>query len=183
MKESSCNRLLEIARASVEAAVRGQPTPDVEESDPGLTGLQGCFVTLKSGRALRGCLGRFTSDIPLCALVNQMARASATEDPRFAFQRIKPDELDGVDIEISVLSPLERMENPLDIELGRHGIDIQRGHAHGCFLPQVATETGWSKEEFLGHCCRDKAGLDYDAWKDAKTEVRVFTAEVFGERE
>ena len=95
----------------------------------------------------------------------------------------KPDELVDVDIEISVLSPLERIENPLDIELGKHGIDIQRGYAHGCFLPQVATETGWSREEFLGHCCRDKAGLAYDAWKDPKTEVRVFTAEVFGEKE
>jgi len=183
MKESSRQRLLEIARASVEAAVRGQPMPDVQESDPDLTGFQGCFVTLKSGPALRGCLGRFTSDMPLHALVNEMARASAMEDPRFVSQRIKPDQLDGVEIEISVLSPLERIENPLDIELGTHGIDIQSGYGHGCFLPQVATETGWSKEEFLGHCCRDKAGLAWDAWKDPKTEVRVFTAEVFGEKE
>ena len=183
MKESSRSRLLELARASVEAAVHRQPMPEVAESDPDLTGLQGCFVTLKSGPALRGCLGRFTSDMPLHALVNEMARASAMDDPRFVSQRIAPDELNGVDIEISVLSPLERIENPLDLELGKHGIDIQCGYAHGCFLPQVATETGWSKEEFLGHCCRDKAGLDYDAWKDPKTEVRVFTAEVLGERD
>ena len=181
MKESSRRRLIEIARASLEAAVNGRPPPQVGESAPELQARVGCFVTLKSGERLRGCLGHFTSEQPLCQLVNQMARSSATEDPRFIGQRITPGELPRIAIEISALSPLERIANPLDIELGKHGIYIRKGMASGCFLPQVASETGWTKEEFLGHCCSHKAGLAYDAWKDPATAVEVFTAEVFGE--
>ena len=183
MKESSRKRLLEIARAGVEAAVRGRPPPVVQESEPELQGKQGCFVTLKNGEELRGCLGHFTSSKPLYKLVNEMARDSATKDPRFFSYPITPDELPRLDIEISVLSPLKRIQNPLAIELGKHGIYIRRGAAAGCFLPQVATETGWSKEEFLSHCCSHKAGLAPDAWKDPDTEVLTFTAEVFGEKE
>ena len=182
MKESSRKRLLAIARASVEAVVRCGPLPEVEESDAELQCEQGCFVTLKSGENLRGCLGHFTSRRPLYKLVNETARASAADDPRFFHSRITPEELPQVSIEISVLSPLERIEDPLDIELGKHGIHIRRGAATGCFLPQVATETGWSKEEFLSYCCSHKAGLPPDAWKDPETEVLTFTAEVFGEK-
>ena len=182
MKEGLRKRLLEIARGSVEAAVNGRPLLEIEESAPELQGKQGCFVTLKNGEALRGCLGHFTSDRPLYELVNETARSSATQDPRFSLNRITPAELADIDIEISVLGELKRMENPLDIKLGRDGIYVRRGAAAGCFLPQVATETGWSKEEFLSYCCSHKAGLAPDAWKDPKTEVLVFTAEVFGEK-
>jgi len=183
MKDSSRERLLQIARASVEAAVQGLPPPAVEESDPELQGKQGCFVTLKNGAALRGCLGHFTSNRALWRLVNETARASATQDPRFFSRPITPDEVPHLDIEISVLSPLERIANPLDIELGLDGIYIRRGSAAGCFLPQVATETGWSKEQFLSHCCSHKAGLAPEAWRDPDTEVLTFRAEVFGEKE
>jgi uncharacterized protein len=79
-----------------------------------------------------------------------------------------------------VLSPLERTTDPLSLRLGVDGIYIRRGYAAGCFLPQVATETGWTTEEFLSQCCSHKAGLPPDAWKDPKTEVYLFTAEVFG---
>jgi len=183
MKEAARRRLLEIARASVTAAVNRRPLATVAEDDPELQAHCGCFVTLKNGEELRGCLGHFFSDKPLCRLVNETARASATEDPRFLSNRITPDELTDIRIEISVLSPLERIANPLDIELGVHGIYIRRGTAAGCFLPQVATETGWSKEEFLSYCCGHKAGLSPDAWKAPDTIVEVFTAEVFGEAE
>ncbi len=183
MKETTRQRLLEIARCSVTAAVNGAPLPKVEESDPELTGKQGCFVTLKNGEHLRGCLGNFVSRIPLCRLVNEMARASATEDPRFFSSPITPQELPQLAIEISVLSTLERIANPLDLELGVHGIYIRRGGAAGCFLPQVATETGWSKEEFLRSCCSHKAGLAPDAWKQPDTEVYVFTADIINEKE
>ena len=142
MNESARRRLLEIARASVEAAAQGQPLPRVQEADPELQGKQGCFVTLKNGGMLRGCLGNFISSKPLYKLVNEMARASVTDDPRFYSHPIKPDELPHLTIEISVLSPLERIKNPLDIELGKHGIYIRRGYAAGCFLPQVATDEG-----------------------------------------
>jgi AmmeMemoRadiSam system protein A len=181
MKESSRKRLLEIARASVEAAVQRRPLPKVQETEPELQGKQGCFVTLKSGEDLRGCLGHFTGDKALYKLVNEMARASATEDPRFFSQRITEAELRSINIEISVLSPLKRIANPLDIRLGVDGIYVRRGYAAGCFLPQVATETGWTKEEFLSYCCGHKAGLSPDAWKNPETEVLVFQAEVFGE--
>ena len=85
-----------------------------------------------------------------------------------------------MDVEISVLSPLEKTSDPLSLRLGTHGIYIKRGCASGCFLPQVATETGWTKEEFLSYCCSHKAGLADDAWKDPKTEVFLFTADIFG---
>ena len=183
MNETSRKRLLQIARQSVAAAIQGKPLPKLDESDPELQGKQGCFVTLKNGENLRGCLGHFTSVKPLWKLVNETARASATEDPRFWSYPITPDELDHLSIEISVLSPLQRIANPLAIELGVDGIYIRRGAAAGCFLPQVATETGWSKEEFLSHCCSHKAGLSADAWRDPDTEVLTFRAEVFGETE
>jgi AmmeMemoRadiSam system protein A len=137
-------------------------------------------VTLKNRSRLRGCIGQFVSDRPLVELVVEMAKASATGDPRFMTNPITAGELNKLDVEISVLSPLQRTDNPLNLELGTHGIYIKRGYACGCFLPQVADETGWGKEEFLSQCCSHKAGLAPDAWKDPKTEVYLFTAEVFG---
>jgi AmmeMemoRadiSam system protein A len=109
-----------------------------------------------------------------------MAIASATGDPRFFADPITPRELKHLDVEISVLSPLQRTKDPLSLQLGVHGIYIKSGVSSGCFLPQVATETGWDKEEFLSYCCSHKAGLAPDAWKDPDTEVYLFTAEVFG---
>jgi uncharacterized protein (TIGR00296 family) len=109
-----------------------------------------------------------------------MAEASASKDPRFFGYPLTAKDLRDLDIEISVLSPLERTDNPLGLRLGVDGIYIKRGYASGCFLPQVATETGWTTEEFLSYCCSHKAGLPSDAWKDPRTEVYLFTAEVFG---
>jgi len=180
VKAENREKLLEIARHSVGAAVRGEPLPRGSEDDPELQQHCGAFVTLKHHGRLRGCLGNFTSERPVYELVNHLARSSATEDPRFVMDRISPEELPEIDIEISVLSPLRRIENPLDIELGVHGIYITRGAASGCFLPQVATEQGWDKEQFLSYCCAHKAGLPADAWRDPETRVEVFTAEVFG---
>ena len=108
-----------------------------------------------------------------------MAKVSATEDSRFVFNRITSKELDSLNIEISVLSKLQKTDNPLSLRLGTDGIYIKNGMTSGCFLPQVAAETGWSKEEFLSYCCSHKAGLTPDAWKDKDTEVFLFTAEIF----
>ncbi len=182
LSDKSKKRLLEIARESAVAAVKRQPHPAFKETDPEITGKQGAFVTLKNGEFLRGCLGNFVSDRPLYELVSEMAAASATEDPRFFSDPIKPAELPQISIEISVLSQLEKIANPLDLELGKHGIYVKRGWASGCFLPQVATETGWTKEEFLSHCCAGKAGLAPNSWKHPDTDVYVFTAEVLGEQ-
>ena len=175
-------QLLKVARSSVAAAVGRVGMPTVSAEDPALNRPCGAFVTLKTAERLRGCIGRFVADGPLWQTVQQMAAAAATDDPRFADNRIRPDEVADLDIDISVLSPLERTDDPLSLTLGTHGIYIKRGVRSGCFLPQVATETGWSKEEFLSQCCAGKAGLPPDAWREADTEVYLFTAEVICEK-
>lgn len=180
MTEKQRHQLLEIARDTLTAVVGRAPLPMPQTDDPELNAPCGCFVTLKNQGRLRGCIGQFTSDRPLVRLVVDVAKASATSDPRFLANPVTPGELNSLDIEISVLSPLERTDDPLGLELGTHGVYIKKGCASGCFLPQVATETGWSAEEFLSYCCSHKAGLPADAWKDSETDVFLFTAEVFG---
>ena len=180
MNETQQRKLLCLARDTVRAVVKDQALPAAQSDDPELNAACGCFVTLKNGGRLRGCIGQFTSDKPLVELVVQMAKASATSDPRFLADPIVSSELNELDVEISVLSPLKKTEDPLGLTLGTDGIYIKQGCASGCFLPQVATETGWSKGEFLSFCCSHKAGLPADAWKDPQTEVFLFTADVFG---
>ena len=180
MNEAQRKTLLKTASETVEAVVLERPVPRPESRDAELNRHCGCFVTLKNEERLRGCIGQFVSDVPLIELVADMARASACSDPRFFDEPITAAELKYLDIEISVLSPLSKTKNPLDLRLGIDGIYIKKGFASGCFLPQVAAETGWSKEEFLSYCCAHKAGLPADAWKDPCTEVYLFTAEIFG---
>jgi len=180
MNDAQKKALLKTARDTVEAILTGGAVQKPKSDDPELTAHCGCFVTLKNRGQLRGCIGQFTSDRPLIELVVEMAKASATGDPRFFADPITADELEQLDVEISVLSPLQKTDDPLSLRLGTDGIYIKRGCASGCFLPQVATETGWSKKEFLSYCCAHKAGLPADAWRDPKTEVYLFTAEVFG---
>ncbi len=180
MNDTQKQILLKVARDTVEAVIKGKPAESPQSDDPELNAPCGCFVTLKNHGRLRGCIGNFISDSPLIELVAEMAKASATSDPRFFADRISKGELDKLDIEISVLSPLQKTSEPLSLQLGIDGIYIKKGRASGCFLPQVATETGWSKEEFLSYCCSHKAGLAPDAWKDQETEVYLFTADVFG---
>ncbi|HHT9111973.1 MAG TPA: AmmeMemoRadiSam system protein A [Candidatus Wunengus sp. YC65] len=182
LDEQAKKILLDIARKSIAAAIKRLPISHITCNHPDLQEQQGAFVTLKTHGNLRGCIGRFVSDIPLYQLVSEIAISSATEDPRFEFNRIKPSELNHLEIEISVLSPLKLIQNPLDFELGKHGIFIKRGPQIGCFLPQVATETGWSKEEFLSHCCSGKAGLPDDSWKYGDVEIYTFTAEIIEEK-
>lgn len=180
MNDEQKQILLETARDTVKAVIGRKSPPQPESEDPELTAYCGCFVTLKNHGKLRGCIGQFTSDIPLIHLVVEMAKASAIGDPRFLADPITIDELNQLDVEISVLSPLKKTDDPLSLRLGVDGIYIKRDRVSGCFLPQVATESGWSKEEFLSHCCAHKAGLPADAWKRPETEVYLFTAEVFG---
>jgi AmmeMemoRadiSam system protein A len=181
MNDQQKKTLLKVARDTVEAIIMRQKIPPPQSDDPELNAQCGCFVTLKNRDRLRGCIGRFISDGPLIELVAEMAKASATGDPRFFADPISAGELEKLDIEVSVLSPLKLTDDPLSLRLGVDGIYIRKGRASGCFLPQVATETGWSKEEFLSYCCAHKAGLAADAWKDPETEVYLFTADVFGE--
>ncbi len=180
MNDQLKQTLLKVARDTVEAVIKQKSVPPPQSDDPELNAPCGCFVTLKNRDRLRGCIGQFISDSPLIELVAEMAKASATGDPRFLADPITAGELEKLDIEISVLSPLKRTDDPLSLKLGVDGIYIKKGRASGCFLPQVATETGWSKEEFLSYCCAHKAGLAADTWKDPETEVYLFTADVFG---
>lgn len=182
MDEKDKKILLSIARESIESAIRDTPCKKtrIEITSPELKEKSGAFVTLRTNGELRGCIGRIVSDIPLHKLVSEMAVAAAKEDPRFS--QILTSELERLEIEISVLSPLEKIDDPLNIEPGRHGIYIKKGSSTGCFLPQVATETGWTKEEFLSQCCSMKAGLSPDAWKSKNVDVYIFTSEMISEK-
>ena len=135
----------------------------------------GAFVSLHKQGRLRGCIGHFGEDTPLYEIVAEMARAAAFEDPRFS--PLHRDELDDIDIEISVLTPMRRIQSLDEFELHQHGIYIRKGYRSGTFLPQVADEVNWTKEEFVGHCSQDKAGLGWDGWRDA--ELYVYEAIVF----
>ncbi len=183
LSESDRRTLLAIARKTIEARLKGVPPPAVPPggSDT-LEAPCGAFVTLKDRGRLRGCIGTFTARKPLRETIREMAEA-ALRDPRFAGDPVTAAELPEIDLEISVLSPLEKTSDPLaEIELGRDGIFIEAGFRSGCFLPQVAEETGWSLPEFLANCCTHKAGLEPDAWKRPDVTVYRFEAEVFGEK-
>ncbi|MFC1782374.1 AmmeMemoRadiSam system protein A [Planctomycetota bacterium] len=181
MTEKQKKSLLQVARKVIEATVRREPISVFESEDPLFNEKRGCFVTIHNHGELRGCIGQFQPDEPLLKIIRDMAMA-ATRDSRFVNNPVTPAELPEIDIEISVLSPLEPTDDPLSLELGKHGIYIKSGFSSGCFLPQVATETGWTKEEFLSNCCGHKAGLPPDAWKESDTQVLLFTADVFGEK-
>jgi uncharacterized protein len=182
MTDKQKKTLLEMARKVIETTVRNEPVSGFESEDQLFNEKRGCFVTIHNHGDLRGCIGQFQPSQPLIETIREMAIA-ATQDSRFTMNPITPAELNKIDIEISVLSPLEKTDDPLSLELGKHGIYIKHGWTSGCFLPQVATETGWSKEEFLSNCCGGKAGLSPDAWKQPDTEVFLFTAEIFGEND
>ena len=179
MTEERKQILLAIVRDAVAAAVTGEAPPKPACDDPELNVHQGCFVTLKNRGRLRGCIGQFIADKPLVQVVFEMAVSAATRDPRFTYDPVTPEELISLDVEISVLSALEKTDDPLSLRLGIDGIYIVRGQESGCFLPQVVTETGWDAEEFLANCCVQKAGLPADAWRDSQTDVFLFTADIF----
>lgn len=171
--------LCEIAKAAVAAAVAGRGyVPDPATLSPALLEKRGCFVTLRTGGRLRGCLGCFESNEPLYLTVAEYARHSTLSDPRFANNRLRQDDLSELYVEISIISPPTPCRDPLAVRLGIDGIQVCKGMRCGVFLPQVATETGWNVEEFWGHCCRDKAGLDWDAWRGDDIERYTFTAEI-----
>ena len=138
----------------------------------------GAFVTLYKKNDLRGCIGRFSIKVPLYEVVQNMAIAAATEDHRF--DPVLITELPDIEIEISVLSPMIKINKVDEIVPGKHGIYISKGHASGTFLPQVATKTGWNRDQLLGYCSRDKARIGWDGWKNA--DVFVYEAKVFNEK-
>ena len=173
--------LLHIARKTLEEYIRNDRKPEFEEEQfsETLKKKTGAFVTLQKGGELRGCIGRFEANLPLYELVGQLAVSSATQDMRFS--PVNEEELDEITLEISVLTPMEKIESIEEIELGTHGIYIQKGGMTGTLLPQVAEKFDWTREEFLGHCARDKAGIGWEGWKDA--DVFTYRAIVFSEQD
>lgn len=173
-------RLLEIARGSITDFVKDGRRKDLKESDPALNRDLGAFVTLHENGELRGCIGNMVGQGPLYKTVADMAIEAATGDPRF--RKLSPSEIDKIDIEISVLSPLQKVKSSDEIKIPGHGVLVRKGFSSGVYLPQVATETGWNKEEFLTSLCGSKAGIDPQAWEDPSTEMYTFTADIFGEK-
>ncbi len=175
------NELLIIARNAINGFLKDGKVPDPvkEQLTPGLLRECGAFVTLKKQGNLRGCIGHFEADKPLYEMVQQMAVAAATQDYRFS--RLSISEIKDLEIEISVLSPMKKISSVKEIQLGRDGIYIRKGGRSGTFLPQVATDTGWSLEDFLGNCARDKSGIGWEGWKDKDAELFTYQALVFGE--
>lgn len=179
LNEKQKKRLLEIARRAIEEYAADGSRIDFTEDDPKLKETRGAFVTLHKAGELRGCIGSIVGQKPLYRTVRDMAIESAAEDPRF--MPVGKNELKDIEIEISVLSPLKKIKDINEFQLGTHGVLIRRGWNSGVFLPQVAKETGWTKEKFLSNLCGGKAGLAPDAWKDPKTEIFIFSALVFSE--
>lgn len=168
--------LLRIARDAAAAAARRERFSAPRPDSAALTEPRGAFVTLHRAGQLRGCIGTFEASAPLYRTVAEMARSAAVGDPRF--EPLRPAELPEVEVEISVLSRL-RPARPEEVEVGRHGVYLERGYQRGVLLPQVAVEHGWDRETFLDQTCR-KAGLPPGAWRQGTT-IYVFEAEVFGE--
>lgn len=169
--------LLEIAREAIVTHICSGCVLPREVNDPNLLVPRGCFVCIKVNGALRGCIGNFVADKPLYQLVQEMAVAAATGDPRF--YPMKKDDLERFDLELSVLSPLRKVDSVDEIEVGRHGIYLEKNFSRGVLLPQVATEYGWDRETFLAQTSM-KAGLGRDDWQEG-TDIYVFSAEVFNE--
>lgn len=174
-------KLLDIAKKTIDQFVRTKKKLAVSEKDLLLNREDGAFVTIHKNGQLRGCIGNILGQDPLYLTIRDMAIASATQDPRFP--PVSVDELKDIDVEISVLSKPVRINSVDEIHLGVHGVIVSRGRNRGVFLPQVATDTGWSKDRFLSELCSQKAGLESTCWKDPKTVIEVFTAQVFSENE
>lgn len=171
--------LLALAREAIAQYLKDGKRVPLPEATPSLEEVCGAFVTLHKQGDLRGCIGNMIGQGPLVETIRAMAIAAATEDPRFP--PVRPAELAQLDIEISVLSPLARIKDVEEIAVGTHGILMRRGMRQGVLLPQVATEWGWGREEFLRHTCL-KAGLPTEAWKEPETIIEIFSAQVFGEK-
>jgi AmmeMemoRadiSam system protein A/AmmeMemoRadiSam system protein B len=178
--ENEASMMFAIARSAIVSKLNpGMENPVDKGTVPAhLNEPYGAFVTLKIGGQLRGCIGRFISAEPLCEVIKASAISSAFEDPRFL--PLTAEEYRKTSIEITVLGPMKKIENIDEIILGRHGIYVKNGNRAGTMLPQVATENGWSLEQFLGYTSRDKAGLGWDGWKTS--EIYIYEGKVLGEQ-
>lgn len=170
---------LNIARNSIAAVFDNQNYQPQTKDYPIFKTKRGVFATLRKGGELRGCIGTFDESKPLAQTIQEMAVSAAFADSRF--NQLSAEELDEIKIEISVLPPMEKIDDPNMIKAGKHGVYVQKGSKSGVYLPQVATEEGWNREQFLDHLCEHKAGIGKDAWRDGSARIYIFTAQVFGD--
>jgi len=174
-------KMLKLARDSIMFYLKNGKKIEVHEDDPVLTTEMGAFVTLHKSGQLRGCIGNMIGRGPFYIAVRDMAVEAAIRDPRF--RPVMISEMKDIDIEVSALSPMEKITDPEKIVMGKHGVMVRQGFRSGVYLPQVATETGWDREQFMNSLCSQKAGIAQDAWKTGECEIYIYTAEVFGEKE
>jgi len=168
-------KLKQLVKDSIEGILFGREYTPIEAS--GLLAEEcGAFVTIKNRGSLRGCIGYVRGYLPLHETVRDMAIQAAFHDPRFA--PVTKDEWKDCDFEISVLTPMKKITSVDEIEVGVHGLYIEKGVHSGLLLPQVATEQGWDRTEFLEYTCY-KAGLPKDAWRSKDTDMYIFSADVF----
>jgi len=174
LSEADRNAILELARQAVEEAVcRGRVLEGIPKTEL-FERRCGVFVTLHAGKRLRGCIGVIDAREPLGCSLARCAASAALEDPRF--NRVRREEMQELEIEVSLLSPLERIR-PEEIEIGKHGLLVEQGYHRGLLLPQVAVEHQLNREQFLRETCH-KAGLPAEAWKEAETRIYGFTCEI-----
>jgi AmmeMemoRadiSam system protein A len=180
LSEKEQSELLDLARASIRAALSVAPQPAIPEI-PALEQPAGCFVTLHELRThrLRGCVGRLDAKAALGTTVVKMAQA-VLEDPRFVTDPVTLSELPDLEIELSILSPLTPAASTTEFDLLQDGIYLTCGDRSGCFLPQVARETGWSKEQLLDRLCSEKMDLPASTWRDPDSRLFRFTTQVIG---
>jgi AmmeMemoRadiSam system protein A len=173
-------QLLKLARKTIAEELKIKQDDVVELDEKIFQERCGAFVTIHSCGELRGCIGYIVGIKPIPQTICDMARASAFSDPRFG--KLCREEFDRIDIEISLLSPLEQVHDVSEIVVGRDGLIITRASHTGLLLPQVAVEQGWERDQFLEYTCY-KAGLPGNAWKLPGTKIEKFSAQVFGEKE
>ena len=171
--EEEKKELFSIARNAITDYVTNRKAPEIEIKNPKFKTDGAVFVTIKEKGSLRGCIGHIQAMMPLYKSIINNAIAACSSDPRFP--PMTKEELKDMDIEISILSPFMPLKDVKNIQVGKHGLYIVKGMQSGLLLPQVPTEFGWSRDEFLEHLCT-KAGLPKDAWKDA--DLYTFTAEI-----
>lgn len=164
-----------LAKNAIESVLLGKPAETVNIPER-LKEKGGAFVTIKNKGDLRGCIGYIQAVLPVWETVKEAAMQAAFHDPRF--DSVDRKELKDIDIEISVLTPMQKIEDVAEIEVGKHGLYIEKGYNSGLLLPQVATEYNWDRTTFLEHTCF-KAGLSKNAWKSKDTNIYIFSADIF----
>lgn len=181
LSTGSRSELLDIARSALRAAVEGRQFVLTPPAAPDLLQPAGCFVSLheRDTHRLRGCIGRLEASGPLWQVVRETA-ANVLDDPRFIDQRVTVADLSTLEIEVSVISPLIRAESSMSFDLLNDGVYLICGERTGCFLPQVARETGWTREQLLDRLCTEKLGMDARAWRGEDATLMRFTTLIVG---